>query len=590
MAYTTTQTRTNLITNPSFETNTATWSVVGAGTSISRITSDAYVGSACVQVNKGAVANGRLTQTATSGLRIPVTAGQPYYISAYVKVPSGQPSCSLRIRTSEYRADGTQNAAQVSATTVVSDTDGWVRLSFADTPTSGATPTETMIMAVEETTANARTYLVDACLFEQTATLQPYFDGSIADAYTNYTLTAQAWTGTANASTSVTHWGLTSTYVNNGVARFNNPFRDTQAFRQQVEVPNYSRRKVIYFASAFRYTQGFYGGVTTRTATGSGTGTQTAVPIRVKVRTATGSGTGTQTATKLRIAPRTATGSGTGTQTATSREILPRTATGSGQATASSIAVGVRIVLRTATGSGTGTQTATATSIRLYTANGSGTGSGTATRIVAAIRTATASGTGSQTVAFIRGLVRSATGSGSSSSSVSAIEILPRSATGSGQATTGSVAVGLRVVLRTASNSANGTGSVTFFVSLLRSGTGSGLGSASSIGARVVRKTATASGTGVSTALWVKLFIFYTPATTEIRAADRDDLSIAGRLFRYADPTYAGVNVYKLTDGTYTSVETRDPVLKTYWGGTKNFVTAEEKADLIAAGYGSYIT
>jgi hypothetical protein len=86
------------------------------------------------------------------------------------------------------------------------------------------------------------------------------------------------------------------------------------------------------------------------------------------------------------------------------------------------------------------------------------------------------------------------------------------------------------------------------------------------------------------------LLIFYTPATTEIRAADRDDLSIAGRLFRYADPTYAGVNIYKLTDGTYTSVETRDPVLKTYWGGTKNFVTAEEKADLIAAGYGSYIT
>ena len=87
------------------------------------------------------------------------------------------------------------------------------------------------------------------------------------------------------------------------------------------------------------------------------------------------------------------------------------------------------------------------------------------------------------------------------------------------------------------------------------------------------------------------MLLFKTP-TTEGRAADRNDLSVAGRLFRYAEPTYSGVNVYKLTDGTFTEVEQReyDRVVKVYWGGTKNFVTQAEKDELVAAGYGEYIT
>jgi hypothetical protein len=51
-------------------------------------------------------------------------------------------------------------------------------------------------------------------------------------------------------------------------------------------------------------------------------------------------------------------------------------------------------------------------------------------------------------------------------------------------------------------------------------------------------------------------------------------------------------NIYKLTNGTYTNVDTRDytVVAKVYHGGHDNFVSAEEKADLIAAGYGDYVT
>lgn len=105
-------------------------------------------------------------------------------------------------------------------------------------------------------------------------------------------------------------------------------------------------------------------------------------------------------------------------------------------------------------------------------------------------------------------------------------------------------------------------------------------------------RTATASGTGTQTATQVKLLLFKTPNRTQIRAADRNDDSIAGQLFRYAEPTYAGVNVYKLVDGTFTEVEQREyaRIAKVYHGGSKNFVTAEEKAELVAAGYGSYVT
>lgn len=123
-----------------------------------------------------------------------------------------------------------------------------------------------------------------------------------------------------------------------------------------------------------------------------------------------------------------------------------------------------------------------------------------------------------------------------------------------------------------------------------RTASASGAGTQVCVGARVSRRTATASGVGSSAATFVKLFIFRTPSTTEIAPADRRDTAIASRLFRHAQPTLAGVNVYKLLDGTYTEVEQRNPVAKTYWGGSLNFVSAEEKADLVAAGYGEYVT
>jgi hypothetical protein len=130
------------------------------------------------------------------------------------------------------------------------------------------------------------------------------------------------------------------------------------------------------------------------------------------------------------------------------------------------------------------------------------------------------------------------------------------------------------------------------FATRARTATGSGTGGRNIVSARVCQRTATASGVGGQSNTVVKLLLFRTPSTTEIRAADRYDDSIAGLLFRYAEPTYAGVNVYKLVDGSFTEVEQREyeRIAKIYYGGSKNFVTQQEKDELIAAGYGSYVT
>jgi len=89
----------------------------------------------------------------------------------------------------------------------------------------------------------------------------------------------------------------------------------------------------------------------------------------------------------------------------------------------------------------------------------------------------------------------------------------------------------------------------------------------------------------------IKLLLFITPPDN-VAPTDWRNGSISNRLFRYAQPTIRGKNVYKLTNGTFTQVEQRDPsvVAKIYYGGTKNFVSQDEKDELVAAGYGSYIT
>lgn len=136
-----------------------------------------------------------------------------------------------------------------------------------------------------------------------------------------------------------------------------------------------------------------------------------------------------------------------------------------------------------------------------------------------------------------------------------------------------------------------GSHSITRVLVAKRTASASGAGTQVCVGARISRRSATASGIGSSSATQNKLFIFRTP-TSELPAADFFAKDIANRLFSYATPGARGKNIYKLTDGSYTDVDPRDPAdyTKLYYGGRNNFVSADEKADLVSAGYGEYVT
>jgi hypothetical protein len=174
-----------------------------------------------------------------------------------------------------------------------------------------------------------------------------------------------------------------------------------------------------------------------RTATGSGTGTQTASGLHIAPRTATGSGEGSQTADGLvtaQIIERTATGSAIGSQTADVLVQSLRTAIGSGVGSQTAVGlVTAQIIERTATASGVGAETGVGLIIRLRTATGSGAGTQTANGLVQSLRTATGSGLGTQSA---EGVVVDGS--------------VQRTALGSGVG--GSSATNLRTILRTGSN------------------------------------------------------------------------------------------------------------------------------------------
>jgi hypothetical protein len=159
---------------------------------------------------------------------------------------------------------------------------------------------------------------------------------------------------------------------------------------------------------------------------------------------------------------KTATGSGTSSQTAIGLHIADRTAVGSGSATTGDTAVGLHIAPRTATGDGAGTSTSAA-----RTATGSGTGSETATQ---------------QLVALL--IMDSATSGILNLNALGEYNRRDRSATGSGGATAGSSAVGVHVSPRTATGSGSSTESSTARnATESRTATGSGTGAGSSTGA-----------------------------------------------------------------------------------------------------------
>jgi hypothetical protein len=180
--------RVNYITNPSFEVDIAGWSSV-AGATLSRTTGEFNTGSASLSVTNS---SGSAAQFGIiDGTMIPLVAGEgTYYISAYVKLASGNASANYFLRVLQYEEQTSSStvAAANIGTTNLSYTGNWVRLSGSFTKNSGAN--FAIIRVVTGSTVSGEIFYVDSVMLEKSTTLKSYFDGS----------SGGFWSGSANAS------------------------------------------------------------------------------------------------------------------------------------------------------------------------------------------------------------------------------------------------------------------------------------------------------------------------------------------------------------------------------------------------------
>jgi hypothetical protein len=191
-------TRTNLVTNPSFEMDTTGWFGSNTSSVLSRISTDSVFGTSCLQIQR-ITTSGNLGAQVASGAAgaagtMSVIPGNAYSWSAWVKT-SVLRSCDVQI---EWQTSGgvALSIDQASATSVSPGI--WTRLSLTATaPASSALVRA--VVRILSADVNEIGY-VDAAVFEQSSTLQPYFDGTSRDG--SIRMVTQAWNGTANASTS----------------------------------------------------------------------------------------------------------------------------------------------------------------------------------------------------------------------------------------------------------------------------------------------------------------------------------------------------------------------------------------------------
>ena len=225
------------------------------------------------------------------------------------------------------------------------------------------------------------------------------------------------------------------------------------------------------------------------------------------------------------------------------------------------------------------------------TATGSGTGTQTAIRLIASPRTATGSGTGSSSVVQIKVVVRvGADSAGTGSSAVS--QVLQKIVFASGAGTGSSSTVSLCVRSKTATGSGTGDSSAIPVVTAIRTASGTGTGTSVALGGVLYIRDATGSGLGTDTAVWVKSHIFRVPFTISYSQGTIRGEGTANRLQSYNRSGVRALNLYHLTDDSYTTVEQRDmgQVLKLWHGGHDHFLTDAEVTELTAAGFGASIT
>ena len=175
-------TRTNLVTNPNFETNVTGWTAGGA--TATRVTSESYLGTAAAQVSVSSIYGNIMSD------KFAITASTTYTASGYIKAAAG---VVVEFRLFEY--DSSNNSLGTNTFVTVTGNGAWQRVSVSRTMLSNGATASIRIAGPTASTV----FYADAVLLEVSSTLGSYFDGSTGNSGDTYRTT---WTGTANASTS----------------------------------------------------------------------------------------------------------------------------------------------------------------------------------------------------------------------------------------------------------------------------------------------------------------------------------------------------------------------------------------------------
>jgi hypothetical protein len=179
--------RVNYITNPSFEVDTTNWFGFG-GSTLARTTGEFNTGSASLAVTNG---SGSGAQFGNSGTMIPLVAGAgTYYLSAYVKLASGNSPATYSMRILQYENQDSIStiAAETIGAQALSYTGNWVRLNASFTKSGSGN--FGIIRVFTGSTVSGEIFYVDSVMLEKSDTLKSYFDGG----------SGGFWSGAANAS------------------------------------------------------------------------------------------------------------------------------------------------------------------------------------------------------------------------------------------------------------------------------------------------------------------------------------------------------------------------------------------------------
>jgi hypothetical protein len=174
--------RTNLVSNPSFDTVTTGWNGLGGG-SLARSTAQARSGAASALVTISATAGSGIYPSVRSA----VSTGYDYTLSAYVRDINNGQTWTATIQWYTAASGGTL-VSYISGPAVPITSSGWARVSVTGVAPATATHAVLLIQNTGAGTNGTQVY-VDDVLFEQKAGLSDYYSTTAGTNATPDTIT-----------------------------------------------------------------------------------------------------------------------------------------------------------------------------------------------------------------------------------------------------------------------------------------------------------------------------------------------------------------------------------------------------------------